>query len=65
MKKVILNLGRGKIKIPGSIGIDLVKIENYVDNVQDLDILQYPFNDNIVDEIHCYHVQKFCKSSIN
>ena len=56
MKEVILNLGCGKTRIPGSIGIDLVKIENYVDIVHDLDILPYPFNDDTVDEIYCYHV---------
>lgn len=56
MKKVILNLGCGKTRIPGSIGIDSIKIEKYVDIVHNLDILPYPFKNNSVDEIHCYHV---------
>ena len=54
--KVILNLGCGKTRIPGSIGVDTVKIENYVDVVHNLDITPYPFRDNSVDEIHLYHV---------
>jgi SAM-dependent methyltransferase len=56
MKEVILNLGCGKTRIPGSIGVDLIKIENFVDIVHDLDVPPYPFKDNSVDEIHCYHV---------
>jgi len=34
MKKVILNLGCGKTRIPGSIGVSLIKIENYINIVQ-------------------------------
>lgn len=56
MEKVIVNLGCGKVRIPGSIGVDRVAIENYVDIVHDLDQLPYPFADNSVDEIHFYHV---------
>ena len=56
MKKIILNLGCGKTRIPGSMGVDRVKIENYVDIVHDLDVLPYPFEDNSIDEIHMYHV---------
>ncbi len=55
-KKIILNLGCGKVRIPGSIGVDLVKIENYVDVVHDLDRVPYPFKNKSVDEIHFYHV---------
>lgn len=56
MKKIILNLGCGKTRIPGSIGVDRVEIDGYVDVVHNLDILPYPFKKNSVDEIHMYHV---------
>jgi SAM-dependent methyltransferase len=53
---MVLNIGCGKTRIPGSIGVDRVKIENYVDVVHDLDTVPYPFQDNFADEIHFYHV---------
>jgi len=56
MKKVILNFGCGKTRIPNSTGVDRVKIDNYVDVVHDLDVIPYPFQDNSVDEIHFYHI---------
>lgn len=56
MKKIILNLGCGRTRIPESIGVDRVKIENYVDVVHNLDIVPYPFEDSSIDEIHMYHV---------
>jgi SAM-dependent methyltransferase len=56
MEKAIVNLGCGKTRIPGSIGVDRIKIENYVDVVHDLDVVPYPFNSSSVDEIHFYHV---------
>lgn len=56
MEKVILNLGCGKARIPNSIGVDRVKIENYVDIAHDLDVIPYPFESNSVDEAHFYHV---------
>lgn len=55
-KKVILNLGCGKTRIPDSIGVDRVLISDFVDVVHDLDVLPYPFPDAYVDEIHMYHV---------
>lgn len=55
-KKVIINLGCGKTKIPDVIGVDRVKIKGYVDIVHDLNILPYPFASHSVDEIHMYHV---------
>lgn len=55
MKK-ILNLGCGKVRIPGSLGVDRVKIKNYVDVIHNLDVVPYPFKDNSIDEIHFYHV---------
>jgi len=56
MEKIILNLGCGKARIPGSLGVDVVKIENYVDIVHNLNNIPYPFESNSVDEIHFYHV---------
>lgn len=56
MEKVILNLGCGKVKIPGALGIDRVMVEGYTDKVHDLNVVPYPFEDNSVDEIHFYHV---------
>lgn len=64
MEKKVLNLGCGKVRIPGSIGVDRVKIEGYVDIVHDLDILPYPFEDNSIDEIHLYHVLEHLHSPI-
>jgi SAM-dependent methyltransferase len=55
-KKVILNLGCGKTRIPDSIGVDRIKIEGFADVIHDLDIIPYPFESNSVDEIHCYHL---------
>lgn len=53
---VVVNLGCGKTRIPGSIGVDAVPIEGFVDVVHDLNMCPYPFEDNFADEIHCYHV---------
>jgi len=55
-KKVSLNLGCGRTRIPGTIGVDRVKVEDFVDVVWDLDQTPYPFKDNSVDEVHMYHV---------
>lgn len=51
MEKVILNLGCGNTRIPGSIGVDVKKIEDYVDIVHDLNKVPYPFEDDSVDEV--------------
>ena len=56
MKKIILNLGCGKTRIPDSIGVDGVKVEGCVDVVHDLNVVPYPFEDSYADEIHLYHV---------
>ena len=63
-KKVILNLGCGKTRIPNSLGVDRVRIEKYVDIVHDLDLLPYPFKDNLADEIHLYHVLEHLQGPI-
>jgi SAM-dependent methyltransferase len=56
MKNVIINLGCGKTRIPGSIGIDSVPLPDFVDIIHNLDLTPYPFPDNYADEIHLYHV---------
>lgn len=55
-KKVILNIGCGKTRIPGNIGVDHVPIEGFVDVVHNLDQVPYPFPDSYADEVHFYHV---------
>jgi len=65
MKKIILNLGCGKTKIPHSIGVDIVRIENYVDLVCNLNVLPYPFADESVDDIHMYHVLKHLQDPLS
>jgi len=54
--KIILNIGCGKTRIPNSIGVDEVRIDDFVDIVHDLNDLPYPFQSNYADEIHLYHV---------
>lgn len=51
-KNKILNLGCGKTRIPGSIGVEIVFIKDYVDVVHNLDVLPYPFKSNSINEIH-------------
>jgi len=55
-QKRILNVGCGKTRIPGSIGLDTVKIGSFVDVIHDLDVVPYPFSDKYFDEVHMYHV---------
>lgn len=56
MSKLIVNLGCGTTRIPGSIGVDRVAIPGSVDVVHNLNVTPYPFEDSSVDEIHFYHV---------
>lgn len=46
----ILHIGCGTRKVPGAVGVDLVKLPG-VDVVHDLDKLPYPFKSNTFDEI--------------
>lgn len=55
-KKVILNLGSGKTRIPGVLNVDLVDIKGYTDIVHNLDQTPYPFKTASVDEVHLYHL---------
>ncbi|MBI1746603.1 MAG: class I SAM-dependent methyltransferase [Acidobacteria bacterium] len=50
-----LDIGCGKNKVKGAIGIDRIKLEG-VDVVWDLDQFPYPFADNSFDEIYATHV---------
>lgn len=63
-QSVVLNIGCGPTRIPGSIGLDKVKIEGFVDVVHDLNQTPYPFGDNSVDEIHIYHVLEHLENPI-
>ncbi|MFC1722468.1 methyltransferase domain-containing protein [Patescibacteria group bacterium] len=65
MKRVVLNIGCGKTRIPDSIGVDIVKIDDYVDIVHDLNETPYPFENNYADEIHLYHVLEHLTDPIN
>lgn len=56
MENVVINIGCGKSRIPGSIGMDRAEIPDFVDVVHDLDNVPYPFDRNYADEIHFYHV---------
>lgn len=56
MSPVIINLGCGKTRIPGSIGVDCVPIPGCVDVVHDLNVTPYPFAENYAEEVHFYHV---------
>lgn len=56
MSPVVINLGCGKTRIPGSIGVDRVAIAGSVDVVHDLNVTPYPFESDFADEIHFYHV---------
>jgi len=50
-----IDLGCGRYKIEGTLGVDLIEHES-VDIVHDLNKFPYPFEENEVDEVHCYHV---------
>jgi len=62
--KTIINIGCGRTRIPGSIGIDRANIPGFVDIVHDLDKLPYPITDNIADEVHFYHVLEHLENPI-
>lgn len=64
-QKRILNIGCGKTRIPGSIGLDRVKIDDFVDVVHDLDLIPYPFANNYFDEVHMYHVLEHLHSPVD
>ncbi|MFZ5845671.1 MAG: class I SAM-dependent methyltransferase [Patescibacteria group bacterium] len=51
----ILDLGCGKNKIKGAIGIDRIALEG-VDIVRDLSQFPYHFEDRSIDKIYCWHI---------
>jgi ubiquinone/menaquinone biosynthesis C-methylase UbiE len=53
MKK--LDIGCGRYKVSGAIGIDNCDLEN-VDIKHDLNKFPWPIENSSFDEIHCYHV---------
>ena len=53
--KKILDIGCGRNKLKGAIGVDLLNFEG-VDVVWDLNKFPYPFPDDEFDEIYCNHV---------
>jgi SAM-dependent methyltransferase len=52
---MILDLGCGKNKVPGSVGVDMCQLPG-VDVTHELSRFPYPFETNSVDEIHMNHV---------
>lgn len=52
---MILDLGCGRAKVPGAIGVDNVALPQ-VDVVHELLAFPYPFEDNCADEIYLNHV---------
>lgn len=51
----ILDVGCGKNKTEGAIGIDFCKIEG-VDIIHDLNVFPYPFDDNTFDRVIMKHI---------
>jgi len=51
--KRILDVGCGRKKIEGSVGIDMVELPG-VDIVHDLNVFPWPFKDGIFDEIYMF-----------
>jgi SAM-dependent methyltransferase len=56
-----LDIGCGKNKLPGSVGLDLVPLEG-VDVVHDLNQYPYPFLENSFDYIRIIHVIEHIQS---
>lgn len=54
-KAKILDLGCGRNKIKGAIGVDNVKLED-IDIVHDLKVFPYPFETNSIDKVYCRHI---------
>lgn len=55
-----LNLGCGEKLLEGWVNID-ISSKVGADVVMDMEEVPWPFDDNSVDEIHCYHVLEHCK----
>jgi len=59
----VLDIGCGRHKLPGSIGLDIVPLEG-VDVVHDLNQFPYPFSDNSFDSVRLSHVIEHTQSII-
>jgi len=59
-----LDIGCGKNKTAGYVGIDIASIPE-VDYVMNIDTLMLPCNDNTVDEIKCHHTLEHCVNIIH
>ena len=55
MNSRFLDVGCGKHKLPGSVGLDIAPLEG-VDVVHDLNSFPYPFSDDSFDSIRMVHV---------
>ncbi len=55
IQRKILDVGCGREKMPGAIGLDIIPLPG-VDVVHDLNIFPYPFPDNEFDYIRMSHV---------
>jgi SAM-dependent methyltransferase len=63
--KIVLDLGCGRNKHPGSIGVDNVYVDG-VDVIHDLACTPYPFNNSCADEVILSHViEHFSIEGIN
>jgi len=60
----VLDLGCGKNKTSGAIGVDLMKFTD-VDIVHDLNALPYPFPENFFDAVILNHVVEHLESLVN
>ena len=60
---VKIDLGCGKSKRQGFVGVDMLALEG-VDIVHDLNIFPYPFKDNSVDEIYIDNVLEHLKNPL-
>lgn len=49
-----LNIGCGRSKIEGFLGVDVIKFDE-VDIVHDMRVTPWPWEDNSVEEVHCSH----------
>jgi len=58
-----LDLGCGRKKVPGTVGVDRHAVEG-VDVIQDLDRYPYPFRTGSFDEIHARHVIEHVESVV-
>jgi len=57
----ILDIGCGRFKLPGSVGLDIAPLEG-VDVVHDLNQFPYPFPNNSFDRIRVIHVIEHIQS---